>query len=283
MGDTTKISSNDIAWNSPSSNKFITSPMFLNFAPPCGGRFCLSQDFGKKHTNPALSSKTCWSLAIVLLSNAGYVLYSTLRSKMQRIRIPSDSSLLSQTIATIFREFLRLCIQNKCTVALPIHKWFQDLPWFWFPQDLPNMAPGPSWGRSPQPTSDCSASCIEDASLSCGEAEWMGTFSNLVPSMWQVDLVENNVSKLRMFARLMMFFHVLKMEPLYTWSNFWIHPWKLTAGYTKWWFSSQFSISFQIWYRKVKFPGCNPLWILSQGLLMRLLGQLRGRGTWLYS
>ena len=118
----------------------------------------------------------------------------------------------------------------------------------------------PTWHQDhrPQPTSDCSASCIEDASICHSRAGWlelnrkMGTFSNPVPSMWQGDrLSKDSVSKIWgcFFANLMMFEPCSQNgAPGNTWSNFWIHPWKLTAGYPKWCFFSQFFISFQIWY-----------------------------------
>ena len=249
----------------------------------------------EKHTNPALSSKTCWSHAILLLSNAGHVLIAPYTPKWNGHGSHRILHCYHKRLQ-LFREFLRLCIQNRCTVALPIHKWFQDLPWF-----LISTRPAQhgsihlaylTVSSSPPLTALQVASKMPRfrEEICHSKAGWLelnrkkGTFSKLVPSMWQGDrLSKDSVSKI--WGCLTKLDDVLPCSqngaPENTWSNVWIHPWKLTAGYIQWWFSSQFSISFQIWYRTVKFLGCNHLWILSQGLLMRLLGQLRGRGTWL--
>ena len=165
MGDTPKIL-NDIVWNSLSSNKFITSPSLLNFAPPCGGRFCLSQDLRKNTRIRHWAAKHVGVMQSCCCQMQDMFLYSTLHSNMKTdtdpigffIVITNDCNFLGS-----FSDFV-----SEIDVALPIHKWFQDLPWFLYFHYRPSQH-GTRTIMRPQPTSDCSASCIEDASLSWGD------------------------------------------------------------------------------------------------------------------
>ena len=68
----------------------------------------------EKHTNPALSSKTCWSHAILLLPNAGHVLIAPYTPKCNGHGSHRILHCYHERLQ-LFREFLRLCIQNRCS------------------------------------------------------------------------------------------------------------------------------------------------------------------------
>ena len=155
----------------------------------------------------------------------------------------------------LFREFLRLCIRNRCS---PSHSQMISR------SSMISLFPLPTFPTWHQDHHEAAAHlwllcklhrrCLAFVRRFAPLPGWINGYraSNLVPSMWQGD----RLSKGPVFQKFedvwpnLMMFEPCSQNgaPGNTWSNFWIHPWKLTAGYPKWCFFSQFSISFQIWY-----------------------------------